>query len=432
MKRQFSDRGVGWPHKQRGVTTIAVGLIVLLLLTVAALYATRVGVMEQRVSANHYRHNEAFSAAEAGLDYGFAAIRQDRTWGDGGPYDSTTDDLSNGASFQVRKTITGAGFIEIKSRGVNPDGTGNVVVSKLIGGYPLMSGGPKVPLMAAGAVSAGTGSGNCNIVTSPNAAGEGVYLSAWTRDEVDFESGASGATCHQESMLANEVSEAAFRAVEAQAAGDGSHSYGGTAKYPVYWDDNGNFLVGCASCVCPATDSISTSGDENEDILDSDPNFPPDLFEYIFGVANSDYMEIKVEATQLADCSALDADSSGLYWVNGDCDIASNQVIGSFARPVMVVIDGSLDVNAGARIFGFLFAWVEGTAGGAPADGRDVTLNGGPVIYGGVIVNYDVEKFNGNYTIYFTDQLAGNLANNPDMQGLGVIPGSWIDINTWP
>lgn len=55
---------------QRGGLTIFTGIFVLILLTLMLLYATRVGVFEQRVSSNEVRQKIAFHAAESVVDQG--------------------------------------------------------------------------------------------------------------------------------------------------------------------------------------------------------------------------------------------------------------------------------------------------------------------------------------------------------------------------
>lgn len=65
-----SDRRLVSP-RQRGGLTMFTAIFVLFLMTLLLVYATRVGVFEQRTSANDMRQKLAFHAAEAGLDYGF-------------------------------------------------------------------------------------------------------------------------------------------------------------------------------------------------------------------------------------------------------------------------------------------------------------------------------------------------------------------------
>lgn len=62
---QFTGR-----RKQAGGLTIFTAIFVLILMTLMLLYATRVGIFEQRVSSNDARQKLAFQAAEAGIDYG--------------------------------------------------------------------------------------------------------------------------------------------------------------------------------------------------------------------------------------------------------------------------------------------------------------------------------------------------------------------------
>jgi hypothetical protein len=57
------------PGNQRGAITIFTGIMVLLLLTGLLVYATRVGISEQRISANELRYKQAFVAAESGLEH---------------------------------------------------------------------------------------------------------------------------------------------------------------------------------------------------------------------------------------------------------------------------------------------------------------------------------------------------------------------------
>ncbi len=56
-------------HRQRGVATLAISVILLLSLTVMALTMTQSGVFQQKISGNDYRAKEVHNAAEAGMQY---------------------------------------------------------------------------------------------------------------------------------------------------------------------------------------------------------------------------------------------------------------------------------------------------------------------------------------------------------------------------
>lgn len=57
------------PGRQAGGVTLFTGILILVLLTGLLLYASRVSVMEQRVSGNEVRYKAAFNAAESGLEH---------------------------------------------------------------------------------------------------------------------------------------------------------------------------------------------------------------------------------------------------------------------------------------------------------------------------------------------------------------------------
>ncbi len=59
----------GQPARQRGVITTLTGILVLLLLGLMMFFAIRVGVFEQRVSANDARQKLAFHTAESGIHH---------------------------------------------------------------------------------------------------------------------------------------------------------------------------------------------------------------------------------------------------------------------------------------------------------------------------------------------------------------------------
>ena len=56
-------------NKQKGAMTMFSAILILVLLTEVILYATQVGVFEQRKSSNDMRQKQAFHAAEAGIQH---------------------------------------------------------------------------------------------------------------------------------------------------------------------------------------------------------------------------------------------------------------------------------------------------------------------------------------------------------------------------
>jgi hypothetical protein len=292
-------------------------------------------------------------------------------------------------------------LFNLVSVGVSADGTAQNVTKQGAYFFPLIVREVDAPMLAAGSI---TFNGNFSVVTNPDGAGEGVPLTAWSNSDISIASG-SPTTCQLDEFLSTD------------------------STYVMQTDDNGNTLKMCAQCTCPTSGAISKNGVEGVDILDVDSNaganadtttFPADLFEYLFGVKTADYAQIKNQATVIANCDGLNTASSGLYWVTGDCTPPGD--VGSFAAPVMVVVEGASKINANNYFFGILFAFSTN-----PAATMSMDLNGTPTLYGAIMTNANVTLSNGTYKMRFDANVLKNLALNPAGRGLAKIPGSWAD-----
>ncbi|MBK1645355.1 hypothetical protein CKO25_12020 [Thiocapsa imhoffii] len=71
-RRGWPDR-IGW--RQRGIATLVVAIILLVGVSMAVIFGSRVALMEQRLAANSLRSAQAASAAQAGLERALAHIR---------------------------------------------------------------------------------------------------------------------------------------------------------------------------------------------------------------------------------------------------------------------------------------------------------------------------------------------------------------------
>jgi len=91
--------------------------------------------------------------------------------------------------------------------------------------------------------------------------------------------------------------------------------------------------------------------------LVQDPDFPCDLFQFYFGVPKESYEIVKGYAKILTDCSTLDENSTGIYWISGpQCLINSNVEVGSPLTPVMIISAATeTRLNGGAKIYGILY-----------------------------------------------------------------------------
>lgn len=366
-------------------------------------------------------------------------------------------------------------------------------LTQTVGRYPLLANPMgKPPIIASGSIDV---TGTLQIVTNPNAGGDGVPVSVWTRKDVEKTGTAN--TCYADEF---------FR-------------YGAKNNSPPSFLGTNNTIV-CDTCQCEGAHSLSydNSGnaqDEGIDILDVEGDsstarasqegtnynvrsdalsyptceFPPDLFAHLFGVDawedvdHDCFAEVKImeqftnpttgavvtmgadeaflfeNATKIinpttAGAALMDSDQvysgtypastlSGLIWCQQNCNVGSNTTLGSPDNPVVLVIDGSARIQG--RVFGLVF--LRSTADGAtvtPATGytmdadeiaaggnATLDMNAGAALYGSVVVQGAIDKANGTAAVIYSESVLNAIGQNPDNNRYGTLPGAWNDRSTY-
>ena len=414
-------------NRNRGMVTLLSAIVILVLISIMVIFAAKVGVFDQRMAANEARYKEAFATAEAGLD--FAVQRFDNQFRATGAFTSIDDmpaiiaasgvnvathpDGSAAAafpSFTVAITGTASSFggmglpvYEFISTGTGADGTGTATIRRQLSMGQILGGGaPDVPVIVDGIIAPG---GNVSIVANPNGGGPGVPVAIWTSTPGGSRSlNGSSATCHREFYVGNnpQCSNPSGKS-ELLSQGDGS--------------------------------TISIYDPAFPDILPNDPNFPSDLFQYLFGVARADWGIIKAQAENhnqtATDCNSLGVNSGeifALWWIDGVCAISATQVIGSQAAPVILVIDDHLFKMNGGKptIYGIVYVFNNPDNPTSPSG----DLKGSPAIYGGLISDIGGNDFTvgGSLSIIHDQTLFENLTSEASRNyEMAYMPGSWRD-----
>jgi type II secretory pathway pseudopilin PulG len=409
------------PSRQRGVSLI-VTLMIVVLLSLLGLYGAGVLVLDTRSAANDYRAREAMAAAESGTEQGLNLVsvnhkrvtadgldlNDDGAVGTGEPAWATcgTEDwckaIRSGdrANWQYM-TVTAlasqptAGDFTVHLLTPVPDAdpdkvNGSLLVYNVVaigrsadttstatlkqGGYfyPTLLASVNTPLAADGNVSL---SGNYSIITNSDRSNDGsnVPVTAWSNGT--FAPAGSFTSCH---------------------VGD----FDGSA--------------------CQPADALSKAGVVGEDLV-TDPNFPPDLFDFLFGVPEADYLAIKEQAEVVADCSGIGPSSSGLIWVTGDCNPPGN--VGTAEDPVLLVVQGDTTLNAGSQFYGVLFLF--DPAGGASS----LIANGNAHLHGAVFAQDGLNlNLSGGFVLEYDREVLENLESSPSARALTRIPGAWSDV----
>ncbi len=362
--------------QQVGFATVTLTVLLLAIIILVTLYTAKFKAQEQRIMRNHMALQEARVVADAALEQTIQEIDADRN-----NLDRTITGTIAGANYTA--TVTNVNYpntprgnvdvVEVDIVANSADGSATQRAHQELIVMSLVRGGPNVPLAIKGGVNV---SGSFQVVANPNGGGDGVPLSIWTRDDVDVNG--AGTTCGQ-------------------------------------WEfDNG---------VCDSQ-TLSERGDHGVDILDSDPNFPDDLLDYLFGVPEDNWQDLRDMANQiLPNCSSLGTATTGLIWIEGDCDMPSNDV-GTSAAPALIVIqDGDFKMNGSVTLYGMAFQFT--TPGNT--DQYEITLNGGAFVEGSVMASQNPKLSNGNLTVRYSLDVLRNVVVNDEFRRLYRVGGSWHD-----
>lgn len=412
---------------QQGMATLIVVIVVLIITTLMVFFATKVGIFDQRMAGNEARYKEAFAVAEAGLDMSVQKFQDQFATNYTGAASGTgswADIIANSAIATGTKTdgttgtdvptfgvtiantgalIGGVNVYQFSSIGLSGDGTGTATVSREVTMKNILGGSaPEVPIVVAGSV--GTG-GDFNIVANPNGGGTGVPVSIWTPSPGgDVTMASTSATCNIQYYTGS----------NAQCSNTGS---------------SGGELISQGG-----GPTLTTQSSAYPDILPNDPNFPADLFQFLFGVAQADWQTVYDKANAqhqvVAGCSGLDEHSGEkfrLWWITGDCDIEVGVTVGSETNPVILVIDDHrlwMKGN-GSLIYGVAYLFNNPSNVATPT----AKFSGSSAIWGSFVSDEGGTAMDGSISVVYDQAVNDNLtsSNNSANFSMAFIPGSWRD-----
>lgn len=418
------------PNRQHGAATLLVSIVLLIGVTLITIFAARVGVMDQRISANEYRHKEAQASAEAALEQAGAFIQQNpdlyegtgANWSDCTPvqtlfpcrvgtadyekvystvvgttainplaYTTSLNSNIDSDSYIVFTTSFSLGnILTAVGKGSSLDGSADSLAQVSYSQVSILTPGEIPPVMAA-VIDI---NGSFTIVANPNSGGNnGVPISAWVAT-LDGAGTGSWQTCQL-----------------------GAYK-NGTTICSENFDETETSNSGWGGCACDTTDFLSENGDINYDIFQDTNNFPSDVFGYVFNGETPGV--IKTRATELdhlfADCTNLagvNLEGAPLVWITGDCTIPAN--IGTTEHPIILVVEGLLKINANHNVWGLLLGIDE------------IQLSGGPIIHGSIIADSSSKLSAGGYTQVYDPSVLENLTDPSLNTILSKRRYSWID-----
>ncbi|EKE68259.1 hypothetical protein B3C1_17167 [Gallaecimonas xiamenensis 3-C-1] len=363
--------------------TLTITLIIMVMAIGVAVFTARNKVTESRIQLNEVRHEQAFEAAESGLEYAVAQIRKNPAVGSMSFNLASAQVAGAQTSFTVTSTEDAVTFsnssgetviypvAKLSATGTSEDGSTTEVHRQTLVVTPVVNAGPASPLTVGGNMTVG---GAFSVGANPNGGGRGVPVSIWMSEPVNLSGNVK--TCGQQEFV----------------GGD------------------------CTSAVYSSKDNPGI------DVVDGDPAFPSDLFAYTFGISSTNWQDIKSDASYLlSNCNALTGAETGLIVVEGDCDLKVN--MGSQTNPALIlVVDGDLTLNANKSYYGVIFSFHT-----SDTVVTDFKANGAASMNGAIIANHDVAISNGTFGVRFDELALGNVTTSSSFQRVWRLPGSWRD-----
>lgn len=359
----------------QGAATLLMSLILIMVSTIVIIFAANYGLLADKAITNITRSNQAFEAAQAGLEFGInylnkrsSTILSSTSNGYINSYsDSSTSNvtLANNSKYTITYSNPVAynyTIIKITSTGTSDDGTATKTVSQLVKFGSMLLNAPTKPLFAKGSVAMGSGS----------------------QVENDY----SNYTIDSASTVT---------------------------------------LSGTASTVL-ASGISSTAGNLRSDITQNNATLgalsSADYFVSYFGLPDSmikssvgNYYSNTTDTSYRTQVSGKTGTSIWIDQSSGTSAIINGfVVVGSSSDPVLMIINGNNIFTGFVLIYGFVY--VNGT--NTIASGANVQIIGGLSSTGSI-------SGPGAFQVYYSPSVLSNLQSQSSMRYYAKIPGSWKD-----
>ncbi len=353
--------------RQKGMTTLVITLVLLLCLSIMVLAVAKSTLTEQRISANEYDSAQALEASRAGLQFGIvylmaniATIVKDANndgYIDAYSNSSTSNvALNDGAQYTINYSnpvSNNFSLVKVSCTGTSANGSVTRTVSELVAFYNslLPHAGNEAMVIKKIANISGT-------VTTTNTATNGTLYTGSTINKsgaTTFTTGL-GTTTDIASSVANVIS---------------NQSALGNATTTAFFQ---NFFGASQASVKAQANIIYNSG--------------------------ADF------------ASTLNGTTGKVIWFNSNANLSSSATLGSAAAPVIVIVNGNMNISGTLTIYGFVLATGDWNISG------NVTVNG----ISAVGNNFNAS---GNIVLNYSSSVLNNLSQFS--QKYAPVAGSWKD-----
>ena len=357
-----------------GAATLFLTIVLLAVSALIIIFTANYGKLQSKSIANINRNQQAFEAAQAGIEFGINYLNTNNSTILASPVggyipaysDSNTTNVSqaNGSSYTIsyeNPIASNYELIKVTSVGTSDDGTSTHTVSQLVQFGSMLLNPPTVPLTSKGSISLG---GNSQIINT------------YTNDTVISGAGVS--------------------------------------------------INGSASTILSSGTS-STAGNIQSDIQQNDGTLSSisdtDFFSNYFGLEPASIKSSAEHYYTNSNSTNYGATISGLsgtsIWIDqtaGQATINGSITVGTSANPVLLIINGDVKFTGNVTIYGYVYIL-----------GSTTTDLSGNVQIIGSMATADQLSATGSIQVVYSPTVLSNLQNNGSMRYYAKIPGSWKD-----
>lgn len=305
-----------------------VTMVLLFLGTIAVMSASRVVFFEQKTANNSYKNEQALAAARAGVEKGIAYLSN-----------VSKDVLPNKDSLFDRKTrkFKGADASGAKVLPAEKLGTGH---SEYVITYSQPDQANDPFLILVKAVGCAEGCGGCPA---------DCQASATVTQLVKFRQ-----------LMPNLPDDALIARKNVKLGGSTSAQNSTGVGFAV--------LAGGTVDVKKVDGVVEGGLGKLQDIE------PDDFFYWFFGETKAD---VKAAVPNL-DAVFPPPGEGGIFWVNGDVEVHSNTTFGSPEDPVVIIVDGNMQLNGVITVYGVVYV-VGGPGGWENSGGGNADIRGAAI-----------------------------------------------------
>ncbi len=363
--------------KQAGVSVLGITLILLLSLTIIIFFTAYTVITHQKISSNLFRTEQAFNAAESGLEYALSYLNENKA--------TVTNNLTlnatlpDSSTYNVQYTFSGPGgsneLILIRSTGTSADSTATQSIQQLVKIAALFGSPPPLPFKGKEEVEL---DGNAIITNLEN--NDTIDSGGQVKIDGNAETVLAGGTGSDKNNIGSDVTQ---NNAETAAMSDTEFE---------------TSVLGRTIASFQGFADVSYSNSSTHDYS-----------------------------------SELNGQQGVTVWISqssGEAKLNDTIIIGSESNPVTLVISGNADFNGNVTIYGNVIVSGElkivGNLiiNGMVYSGDEFELSGNAIVTGGAATAGEF-KMNGNAEIIYS---SSTLESTSKASGsYGKVAGSWRD-----